>query len=50
MKTTYHGYSLTIPKPKREDIFEYDWLYYNFATDNVRDIRPFLTRKVIPTG
>jgi hypothetical protein len=50
MKTTYHGY---IPSPKIRDKslqFEYDWLDYQIATDNVADILSFMNRKTIPTG
>jgi len=48
MKTTYYGYTPTPPQNRIK--WEYDWLDYQIATERVRDIRPFMTRKTIPTG
>jgi hypothetical protein len=48
MKTSYYGYKYT-PKASK-DKFEYDWLDYKIANDIVRDIRPFMIRKTIPSG
>lgn len=48
MKTTYNGYTNT---PRQEKLkWEFDWFDYNASTERVRNINPFMRRKIIPTG
>lgn len=48
MKTSYYGFSEPF-RPKPKPTF-YDWFDYRIDTDRVRDVRPFMSRKTIPSG
>jgi len=49
MKTIHHGYTKPFKVDDPVKVLS-DWYDYYISTDNVSDIRPFMTRNIIPTG